>query len=116
MVKDEPENSINITCTDMNCPERQDDACQFDLDGTLDNLVRDLTKAHPRSKSEARRRIRSLIVAELQRIRGEYDLMEFLNEIDNFQDPPREYVTWRGFKRIRNVITDRIESITGERQ
>lgn len=106
---------IKISCLSIDCPERKGDACRHDLDGTLDNLVRDVTKVHPISKGEARKRITDLIAEELRQVRTQYELFEFQKGIDTMETPPREYVTWRGWKMVRNVITDRIEKLTGNR-
>lgn len=105
-----------IGCLSTDCPERKGDACRHDCDGTLDNLVRDLTKVGPMPKSEARRRIIELIAEELRQVRMQYDMFEHLAEVDTMETPPRKFVTWRGWKMIRNVITDRIEKLTGQRQ
>lgn len=56
------------------------------------------------------------LVAELRAIRDKYDEMEMRGGMDSFENPPREFVTWRGWKMVRNVITDRIEELTGQRQ
>lgn len=108
--------SAKVTCLSSDCPERRGDACQYDLDGTIENLVRDVSKAMPMPKSEARRRIKNLVANELRLVRGKYDLMEHAKGVDNMEKPAREYVTWRGWKMVRNVITDRIEQLTGQRQ
>lgn len=100
--------NVKIGCTSLDCPERRGDACRHDLEGTLDNLVRDISKAQPMSKSEARHRVNDLIAEELRQVRNAYDMMEFL-------DPKHILVTWRGWKGIRNVLTDRIEVKTGSR-
>jgi hypothetical protein len=106
---------LKISCLSIDCPERRGDSCQFDADGTLDNLVRDVTKVHPMSKGEARSRITKLIAMELRQVRMTYEAMEFAKGIDTMETPPREYVTWRGWKMVRNVISDRIEKLTGGR-
>lgn len=54
-------------------------------------------------------------VRELRAIRTVYDQFETDGLIDGMESPPRPYVTWRGWKLIRNVISDRIEEITGSR-
>lgn len=54
-------------------------------------------------------------VRELRAIRTVYDNFETDGLIDDMESPPRPYVTWRGWKLIRNVITDRIEEITESR-
>lgn len=54
-------------------------------------------------------------VRELRAVRKVYDDMELEAGIDTFEHPPKPYVTWRGWKMVRNVITDRIEEITGSR-
>lgn len=55
------------------------------------------------------------VVRELRAIRKVYDDMELEAGIDTMEHPPKPYVTWRGWKMVRNVITDRIEEITGSR-
>jgi hypothetical protein len=55
------------------------------------------------------------VVRELRAIRTVYDNFETDGLIDNMETPPRPYVTWRGWKLIRNVISDRIEEITESR-
>lgn len=55
------------------------------------------------------------VVRELRAIRNVYDQFELDGLIDTMESPPRPYVTWRGWKLVRNVITDRIEEITGSR-
>lgn len=55
------------------------------------------------------------VVRELRAIRKVYDDMELEHGIDEFERPPKPYVTWRGWKMVRNVISDRIEEITGSR-
>lgn len=52
---------------------------------------------------------------ELKKIRDVYDKMELRHEVDTMEQPHREFVTWRGWKMVRNVITDRIEELTGKR-
>lgn len=54
-------------------------------------------------------------VRELRAIRKVYDDMELDGGIDTMESPPRPYVTWRGWKMVRNVISDRIEEITESR-
>lgn len=54
-------------------------------------------------------------VREMRAIRKVYDDMELEEPIDHFEKPPRPFVTWRGWKMVRNVITDRLEEITGSR-
>lgn len=54
-------------------------------------------------------------VRELRAIRTMYDSFETDGLIDNMESPPRPFITWRGWKLIRNVITDRIEEITESR-
>lgn len=105
-----------ISCLSIDCPERRGDACRHDLDGTRDNLVRDLGKVHPMPKSEIRRRIEELIAEELRQVRMQYDAYEHLNQTDDMEPGNPKFVTWRGWKMVRNVITDRIEAITGSRQ
>ena len=53
------------------------------------------------------------VVRELREARKIYDIMESNNEVDTMEDPPRPFVTWRGWKMIRNPISDRIEELTG---
>lgn len=52
-------------------------------------------------------------VRELRVIRALYDEMESLGELDDMEEPPCKFVTWRGWKMIRNPISDRIETLTG---
>lgn len=54
-------------------------------------------------------------VREMRAIRKVYDDMELEGGIDTAESPQRPFVTWRGWKMIRNVITDRIEEITESR-
>jgi hypothetical protein len=53
------------------------------------------------------------VVRELRNARKIYDLMESNKELDTMETPPRPFVTWRGWKMIRNPISDRIEELTG---
>lgn len=115
-VGDMADSKLGITCLSIDCPERKGDACRHDLDGTLDNLVRDLSSVVVRPKSYVRERITALVAEELRQVRMQYDAMEFAKQIDDMETPAREYVTWRGWKMVRNVITDRIEKLTGHRQ
>ena len=55
------------------------------------------------------------VVRELRAIRTMYDQFETDGLIDSMESPPRPYVTWRGWKLIRNVISDRIEELTESR-
>ncbi len=54
-------------------------------------------------------------VRELRAIRTLYDNFELDGLIDSMEVPARPYVTWRGWKLVRNPISDRIEEITGSR-
>lgn len=102
-------------CDDISCPERRGDACKHDLEGTMQNMVRDFTSVTVRSKGEVQERILDYVAEELRQIRNEYEYMESLYAVDTFESPHRVYVTWRGWKWIRNVISDRIEYLTGDR-
>lgn len=55
------------------------------------------------------------VVRELRAVRNMYDQFELDGLIDTMESPPRPYVTWRGWKLVRNVITDRIEELTESR-
>ena len=52
-------------------------------------------------------------VRELRDVRKVYDDFEAAGLVDTTEG--QKFVTWRGWKMIRNVITDRIEQITGSR-
>jgi hypothetical protein len=79
-----------------------------------DQLVRDAcTIGYYGPKSEYRRRLRAHVANELRGIRDQYDRME---EREMHLSEPEREVTWKGWKWVRNVITDRIEELTGKRQ
>lgn len=59
--------------------------------------------------------IEKIIAQEHRDIRAVYDHMEEVAGTDSMEGN-RPFVTFRGWKMIRNVITDRIEELTGERQ
>lgn len=79
-------------CASVDCPERTGGKCWAEL-GEINREV----------------------VRELRVIRQLYDRLESDHLIDKMETPEREYVTWRGWKMIRNPISDRIEEITGSR-
>jgi hypothetical protein len=79
-------------CLSVDCPERTGGKCWSELGTTNQEIVR-----------------------EFRVVRKLYEQFESDGLQDTMEDPPRPYVTWRGWKLIRNVITDRIEEITGSR-
>lgn len=103
-----PPQNIKIGCLSIDCPERRGDACRHDLDGTIDNFVRDLGGVFPLPKSTIRSRLNEIIAEELRQVRMQYDLFEHLEGDLGTEN-------WMKWKQIRNVITDRIEKIIGRR-
>lgn len=77
-------------CTDTDCPYRTGGLCWKDLGPIVSEVIKELREA-----------------------RAVYDRMESDNEEDTFESPPRPFVTWRGWKMIRNPISDRIEELSG---
>lgn len=79
-------------CDIKDCPERTGGKCWSDIPADMIEAVR-----------------------EMRAIRKVYDDMELEGGIDTMERPAQPYVTWRGWKMIRNTITDRIEEITESR-
>lgn len=79
-------------CNIPDCPELTNGKCWRDL---------------PESTRE--------VVREFRVVRGIYDNMESLGARDSMEPGDPKFVTWRGWKMVRNVITDRIEELTGSR-
>lgn len=79
-------------CSATDCPQHTGGKCQTELGHTIMEVIR-----------------------ELRVIRGLYDQFESDHLMDSIETPPREFVTWRGWKMVKNVITDRIEELSGSR-
>lgn len=81
-----------VTCLGIDCPERTGGRCWAEL---------------PKQTCE--------IVRELRVIRSLYDDLESSNLTDSMEPGNPKFVTWRGWKMVRNPISDRIEELTGSR-
>ncbi len=83
---------VKVTCLGIDCPERTGGKCWAELNTTTMEVVR-----------------------ELRVVRKIYDDLESSDLRDTMEPGDPKFVTWRGWKMIRNVITDRIEELTGSR-
>lgn len=79
-------------CDIPDCPDRTDGKCFRDLNPTTMEVVR-----------------------ELRVIRKLYDDLESSDLRDTMEPGNPKFVTWRGWKMVRNPISDRIEELTGSR-
>ena len=104
----------NITCLDINCPERHGDACQFDIDSTFDNLVRDITKVQPMSKSEARSRISKLIALYTGRVLDEQQALMLEEEVRYSGITKRKHVSWSFLHKMLSVPITQISKLRGK--
>jgi len=86
--KDEPKRC----CRDSTCPEVAGGKCWCEM-----------------SREEGAQ------IRVLREVRAVYDRMEESKQYDTFEGPEVPFVSWRGWKMVRNELTDRIEAICGVR-